>query len=645
MKSYFHSYSLFAGIIFSLLLSYDVAAENNDSIRSVELKEIEISAPNNSAPAFENSKFTDGSVLVAEKAVLSNLQHTSLSDFLSQNTPVFIRESGHGMLSTISLRGTASSHTSVSWNGLTINPLTMGQVDFSRLPLFFFDRVAVHPGGESALYGNGAIGGGISLSNQSNFEKKTSFSLQETAGSFGYSFTGAKFNVGNQRIQSKTALFYNRADNNFPFLYRDKEEKQKNAAYHNYGLLEELDFRLNEKQQIGAKFWHTYYLREIQPSMQNNSDASKYEDISDRSTRALVDYLFSAPVTLRAKAAWLNDHQKYKEDIIATNNFTFNLNAEKSVKNFLFREITVKGGTDVQYIRPEVHAYRDGIDEWRTDVFLFSRITILERWDVTCNFRQEFISGIKIPFTPSLGSSFRLVDKSRNKLLVRGNLSRSFKVPTLNDRYWGEMDNRYLKPEDGFNIEAGGRYLFTPLPYYRLSFEATVYRNAVSDWIMWMPYGNIWKPQNIDKVETKGVELNCKQTFTLPHSEHFLLLNYACTHAEVKKGFLEMRPFEGKQMPLLPEHTCSAVWQTQIRKLSFSLQGNYTGERTTANVFDVMDAYFIMNLTAGYNFSFKQHGLKTSLNLNNLFDTDYQNMPFKAMPGRHFYVSLVYGRD
>ena len=638
MNLSFRPYLLF---IFSLFFIHNGRTENRDSVRIYELKEITVSAQHNPGPAFENNKFTGGNIQIAEKAILTTLQHTSLSDYLAQNTPVFIKESGHGMLSTISLRGTASSHTSVSWNGLTINPLTMGQVDFSQLPLFFFDRVAVHPGGESALYGNGAIGGGISLSSQPVFQKKFSFSLQETAGSFGYSFTGTKIHIGSGRIQSKSALFYNRSDNHFSFLYRDQEERQKNAAYHNYGLLEELDFKLNEKQYIGVKLWHTCFFREIQPSMQNNHDASKYEEINDRSTRLMTDYVFYAPVVFRAKIAWMNDHQEYKEDIIATNNFIYNVNAEKNLKNFLIKGIDIKGGADLQYIRPEVYAYKEGVDEWRTDLFLFFRFLISNHWDVTCNFRQGFVSGMEIPFTPSLGSSVKVIDKPRNQLLFRGNISRSFKVPTLNDRYWGEMDNRYLKPEDGFNVEAGGRYSFN-FSSYLLSLDATAYRNDVSNWIMWMPYGNIWKPRNIDQVETKGVELNCKQTITLLRSKHFLLLNYAYTHAEVKKGFQEMRPFEGKQMPLLPEQTFSTAWQSQIRNFSFSLQGSYTGKRTTSNVFDVMDAYFITNLTAGYHFSFGKHNVKTLLNLNNLFNIEYQNMPFKAMPGRHFYFSLIY---
>jgi len=630
-------------IVFFIILLFFIRngiAGNRDSIRSYELEEITVSAQN-PEPAFENNRFSGSNVQVAEKALLSTLQHTSLSDYLAQNTPIFIKESGHGMLSTISLRGTASSHTSVSWNGLTINPLTMGQVDFSQLPLFFFDRVAVHPGGESALFGNGAIGGSISLSSQPVFQKKFAFSLQQTAGSFGYSFTGAKIHIGNERIQSKSAFFYNRSDNDFSFLYRDKEEKQKNAAYHNYGLLEELDFKLNEKQHIGVKLWHTYFFREIQPSMQNNNDASKYEEIDDRSTRLMTDYVFYAPVIFRAKIAWMNDHQEYNQDIIATNNFIYNINVEKSLKNVLIKEINLKGGADVQYICPEIYAYKEGVDEWRTDLFLFSRLLILKRWDVTCNFRNGFVSEINVPFTPSLGSSVRVIDNLRNQLLFRGKISRNFKIPTLNDRYWGEMDNRYLKPEDGFNIEAGSQYSFARSPY-QLLVDVTAYRNDVSNWIMWMPYGNLWKPQNIDRVETKGVELNCRQTVTLPRSKYFLSLNYAYTRAEVKKGFLEMRPFEGKQMPLLPEHTFSTVFQSQIHKFTFSLQGSYTGERTTANVFDVMDAYFTTNLTAGYHFLSGKHGLKTSLNLNNLFDVEYQNMPFKAMPGRHFYLSLIY---
>jgi len=228
--STFVNFSIITGFFY--FLSVPLFAANRDTLPVFELKEITVFAERASANTSDNSGFSGGNIFVAEKTVLNTLQHSSLSDYLSQHTAVFIRENGQGMFSTVSLRGTASSHTSVSWNGLPVNSLTMGQTDFSQLPLFFFDRVAIHPGGEGAIYGNGSIGGNISLSSRPEFGKKHSFLLQETAGSFGYTFTGAKIQTGNKNIQSKTAFFFNRANNDFSFSYRDREERQKNAAYH-----------------------------------------------------------------------------------------------------------------------------------------------------------------------------------------------------------------------------------------------------------------------------------------------------------------------------------------------------------------------------------------------------------------------------
>lgn len=47
----------------------------------------------------------------------------SLGDLLSQSTPVFIKSYGRGTMATASFRGTAPSHTQVTWNGMkTIRP-------------------------------------------------------------------------------------------------------------------------------------------------------------------------------------------------------------------------------------------------------------------------------------------------------------------------------------------------------------------------------------------------------------------------------------------------------------------------------------------------------------------------------------------
>ena len=95
------------------------------------------------------------------------LQHASLSEYVKGVSSVFLRENGNGMSSAISIRGTQASHTQVTWNGVSINSQTMGQVDFNLIPMFFIDDAEIHTGGNSALHGNGAIGGAIALTSQS----------------------------------------------------------------------------------------------------------------------------------------------------------------------------------------------------------------------------------------------------------------------------------------------------------------------------------------------------------------------------------------------------------------------------------------------------------------------------------------------
>ena len=68
---------------------------------------------------------------------------SSLSDLLSENTPIFIKNNGRGALATASFRGTAASHTQVVWNGININSPMTGSVDFSLIPVYIIDRERV----------------------------------------------------------------------------------------------------------------------------------------------------------------------------------------------------------------------------------------------------------------------------------------------------------------------------------------------------------------------------------------------------------------------------------------------------------------------------------------------------------------------
>ncbi len=114
------------------------------------------------------------------------------------------------------------------------------------------------------------------------------------------------------------------------------------------------------------------------------------------------------------------------------------------------------------------------------------------------------------------------------------------------------------------------------------------------------------KPQNVDDVEAKGLDIQLKQTYILQRLKFSVLLNYAFTQTFVLEGFTEMTPFKGRQMPLLPEHTAMGLFQVDYKRFFAAVNAHYVGDRTTSNVFESMHAYVLFNCSAGYKLEAKK---------------------------------------
>lgn len=575
--------------------------------------------------------------------------YASVSDYLTLYTPAFVKETGNGMLSTIALRGTAASHTSVSWNGLSVNSRTMGQTDFSQLPLFFFDEVNLYPGGSSSYFGDGSIGGAVEVNSTLCHTDTFAAVISSSYGSFNTLAEGVKCVAANKRISSKTTLSYRRSDNDFKFTFRDEDHRQRNAAFYDYGFLQNFACRLRKRQFLQLDVWHTYYDREIQPMMQNNENPTKYESISNRSSKVLLSYSNLLPVSFQVRLGWLADKQLYEADKIATNDWLAQTAVSHRWGDRTENHIFLRLSGEFHYILPDVYAYLDDVDEKRGNVALQSNFFLKKGWLLSCALRKEFVTDLSSPLSYSTNLTYKVVQKPQDTLSLNAQLDRNIHTPTLNDRYWGRMDNHDLETERGANLQFGLNYAHTG-ERYCVSVQPNIYRNDVSNWILWMPRGNIWKPINVERVLAKGVECSLIQSLKGRRSCHSLYLHYAYNHTEVKSGFTVMKPFEGRQMALLPRHTLSANWMGKIGRFSYSLQGKYVGERSTSDVFDVMDGYFLLSASAGYGFTLNRraeapkyaHLLKVDVQLNNILGTDYQTVPYRAMPKQNFMTTLRY---
>ncbi|MCR5498007.1 MAG: TonB-dependent receptor plug domain-containing protein [Paludibacteraceae bacterium] len=618
------------------------AQSEKDSIQATELDIIDVIGQKKASL----SDFTGASSLSASNTSIEMQRHKSIADFLAQHTPYPVRQNGNGMMTTLSLRGTSASHTQVIWNEITISPLTMGQTDYSILPTYFFDKIDVYPGGESAIFGGGAIGGAVTLSSGADNPTPARLTIDAGLGSFGKKSAGLRSHIGNKKAQNETALFFNQCDNDFPFSYRGEGMRQKNASYFNYGILNQTNIRINQWNTLGGDVWFTKYNRDIQPMMQNNDDPSKYEEISDQSTKVVLHHEFDKNAWhLRNKAAWINDREEYKGDLIATHDISFHSNLRHKIYGTRFHTPPlIEIGGDIHYIRPEVYAYKEGTEERRGSIFLLSQIKPIKRLTLRGNVRKEFVTDMTIPLSFSFGTETPAVIGEHVQWTLGGNLAKNTKTPTLNDRYWGEMGNKDLESETSFNLEFKSETKAS-FRRYNIIIAATLYRNDVDNWIMWLPRGTIWKPINVDNVLARGVEWGITQEFSIAKTTHSLRYLFNHSFTEIKKGFSNMRPFIGHQMPLLPQNTFAGTWTTKFKHADVSLSGHYTGERTTSDIFDILEGYFLLDLAAEYDIIIKSkrrrdHTLTPTVQINNLLDKEYQNIPFRGMPGRNISFNI-----
>ncbi len=586
-----------------------------------------------------NVRYSAGTKMFAGSAqIIGEMRMNSLADFLRREHPVYIKEYGNGMGSYISVRGTSSSHTRIEWNGSNMAMPTIGQSDLSHIPVFFFDRVEYHPGGGSSLYGDGSIGGSILLNTSPNWKKGISGDLLLSAGSYGSAFTGVNIRYSKNRFESRSSFLYTTSRNDYSFINNTKtglpKEYLNNSSVSNIGFLQELFRKFRDSSTLSATLLYMNFDRQIQPPVSLNDIPSSHESIHDKNIKFNISYQGRKDLwRYKGALSFAGDKELFREDLIAANTFSAMAEGE-----YLRESISVKVGSSARKVIPQVYSYSGSGEENRIDLYLLARYSPDYAFAITAGIRKSLVTDVSVPLMPSLDARYLLYSRGSNSLTVRGSLSGSSRIPTLNDRYWGG-ENIYLKSEHSFTGESGLDYTYSN---GRLKAEiyATGYRSLVRDWIRWLPAGVVWKPQNIPLVLSSGAEAGGKISVVKGDYTISLTSSLSYTSIVTKEGLWAEDPSVGRQMAYQPRLSVRSGIRGESKNTSLYLLFSFTGKRTTTDIFDLLPSYFLTD--AGVNRSFSMIGRKfeASAVVRNIFNVRYQNVKFYAMPGRNFQFSL-----
>ncbi len=554
---------------------------------------------------------------------LSTAQHQSLADLLSSQSGVYIKSYGLGSLATSSIRGGSASQTAILWNGLPIQSPMNGLSDLSLLPAIIADEVTMHYGSSGAQWGSGAVGGVLSIQNKMA-QKGMGLRYNASTGSFGLQSHQAKMQWSNGRLSVVSKLFTSKAANDFSYISNPDlpAKKQTNAAFEQRGFLQEFYWVPSAKSQISVHVWRQFNHREIPPTTTQNKSLAQQ---TDHALRILLQaHRIYKKHVLQAKSAVFGETIDYQDEQIgvrALSGFkTYLLELEDKWQ--FHRGWQAQFGAQQTWYQASADGYNDTLQEVRSAVFGNLRYE-RNQFKIQLTARQEWQDGRAVPFMPGLGASYSIF----KDLEVHAKLSRHYRLPTLNDRYWRPGGNLGLLPESGWGIEGGFR---------GLGYSLTAFHRLIDNWILWsVAEGQVyWSANNITAVRSRGVE----QRFTYGKSwksKHLrVITGYDWVRSTNEIALTRPKLAAGEQLIYTPVHRAFMSMDMGWKTTALLWTAQYTS--STKGINEGLPAILIHNARMSYGFQQRRWGGHCFFQVDNIFDVSYRVIERRPMPGRGY---------
>ncbi len=581
-----------------------------------------------------------GTTYNLDSQALKRYSGNSLSELIRDQTPVFIRSYGFNSLEAANIRGASAAQTAVLWNGIPINDAATGIADLSNLQTSSVDQVSIVYGSSAALTGSGNVGGAIVINNNSPFSSPYSSNLNFSLHAGSYNLLGGtiKFDTTGEYFHLGASGWVQNADNNFEYTtLNGTTQKLQNAASKFFGGSIHLAYKPNASTTIGIMGWGQFAERYIPPAL--------FEQQSDKvQTTGALRSLFYINRTLknkgvaRAKCSFINNNYNYAEAYSGIN--TSNNNQQVFTELELEKPIGSHG--NLLLFLPTTLSYYHDYGE--NKLYSQSKVAIGGAYKLSA-LKNRFMLGLQMRFEQTDGFSYGLPGTSIAYKLTRwmtlkSGIQKTYRLPTLFELYTFPGGNTLLKPESGWNYDLGAHVI---IKYGRATFETEIagFNRRINNWILWLG-GAIWTPHNLAEVWSRGVETFNKYNFKINERWTFnFYLNTSYVLATTENSYMSNDGTIGKQIPYSPRYNGQAGIGINYKQLNFNYSQGYTGYRfVTADESIFIAPYSTGNLSVMFQKDIRRHPVTLQGSIYNIWNSDYQLVSGRPMPGRNFRCSV-----
>jgi vitamin B12 transporter len=559
-------------------------------------------------------------------------QYLPVTDYLRWSNTFQIRPSAPGTLTSISARGMNPVHTAIIWHGVNLQNPMSAIFDAQLLSVAATESLETMPGGQSTMYGSGAIGGAVVIRERPfTPDANAPWRLGAAcfAGSFGYLEGQATCEVAGEKWQYKGSVQQKYAQNNFPFENTTQigrpRVRQRNNAGRVGNLHQTLRWQIRAGHSLDAFWWRQRAFREVPPVMTATPKDSWQSDNNDR---LLVQWGWqtSARSYLRSRVAWLDEQLAFHLPGDTDTSDARTLVWQEEYTFFIQKKLQWHGYFHYYRQKGRADGYAD-TSRWylqRRPAVGTALSWTPGRFQWNASLRQEWLDDQSAPLTWVVSGKYQ-----RRWWFLETHLSRNFRWATFNDRFWQGYGQPDLLPENGYSADVGvGSH------WQGQQFQLNIFSILTDNWILWAPGSDgIFRPGNLRQVWSRGVEMDQNGRFR--HQK--TLFRYGAgykftrtTNTEVYQGGAEIL---GKQLIYVPVHSAHAWVSAQWQGLTLMYRHQYTGQRffSTDNQ-QALRGFHTGAVQLEYSWG-DRPGWRVFALADNCWDRSYQFFQFQPMPG------------
>lgn len=609
---------------------------------------------------------------------LQRLSSHSVADALRYFSGIQIKDyGGVGGLKTVNIRSMGTNHVGVFYDGIELGNAQNGQVDLGRFSLDNMESVTLYNGQKSAIFQPakdfGSAGSIYLQSRTPKFgpDKDNHVKAVFKTGSFGVINPAILWEHRiSENISSSVSAEYMYTTGKYKFTYRVKEGYDTTAVRQNGdvnairvegGLFGKLKggywrakgyFYNSERGYPGAIVRNKFTHEDRQWDTNTFFQGAFKKDYSDRysimlNAKYAYDYLHYLADPNRDESLMYTNNYYYQHEIYASAanrlnlfpwwsinfsaDYQFNL-LNSDLKDFAYprrHTVLVAGATAFEFNRLKMQASVLG--------------TIVHDEVMKAEGKA---ADDKVQWTPTAILSYRPFDDVDFNL--RTFYKRIFRMPTLNDLYYTFIGNIDLEPEYTNQYNLGFTYTkdFTEIWFRHFEIQADVYYNEVENKIVATPTSNFfrWTMINLGLVEIRGMDLALQTGWKFGNDLYVnVRMNY--TYQKAQDFTDKNDEFYGGQIPYIPWHSGSAVVNAGFRNWEANYSFIYTGERysSSANIpVNYQLPWYTSDFSIARNLPLKKGSMKITLEVNNIFNQQYEVVSCYPMPGTNFKAIMKY---